>query len=156
MKESRIMAVLGITLISGCIITDVTRDVNDNDVQNTRDSAEKQQSDKLPTLCDGVLNSYHPIQGEQFYSSGSEELEVFQVLGEENIDGRKLKCVLVRDNRSRLDGLVFLIASPRDYVDGELVKRGVYEFTGTYSYNTKGDFRKTVRVFREISDSQTR
>ena len=50
MKESRIMAVLGITLISGCIITDVTRDVNDNDVPNTRDSAEKRQSDKLPTL----------------------------------------------------------------------------------------------------------
>ena len=155
MKESRITAVLGITLISGCIITDVTRDANDNDVTNTReDSAEKQQSDELPTLCDGVLNSYHPIQGEQFYSSGSEELKVFQVLGEENIDGRKLKCVLVCDNR--WDGLVFLIASPRDYVDGELVKRGVYEFTGTYSYNTKGDFRKTVRVFREISDSQTR
>ena len=156
MKESRIMAVLGITLISGCIITDVTRDVNDNDVPNTRDSAEKRQSDKLPTLCDGVLNSYHPIPGEQFYSSGLEELEVFQVLEEKNIDGRKLKCVLVRDNCSRWDGLVFLIASPRDYVDGELVKRGVYEFTGTYSYNTMDDFRKTVRVFREISDSQTR
>ena len=158
MKESGITAVLVITLISGCIITDINRDGNDNDVPNTPNSAEKatNRSDKLPALCDGVLNSYHPIQGEQFYCSGSEELKVFQVLGEENIDGLKWKCVLVRDDRSLLDGLVFLIASPRDYVDGEFVSRGVYEFTGTYSYNTKNNFRKTVRVFREISDAQTR
>ena len=157
MKES-IIAILSITLISGCIIADITRDVDDNDVPDTSGSAEKttNKSDELPTLCDGVLNSYHPVQGEQFYCSGSEKLKVIQVLGDENIDGCKWKCALVRDDRSLLDGLVFLIASPRDYVDGEFVSRGIYEFTGTYSYNTKNDFRKTVRVFREIPDTETR
>jgi len=158
MKKLRIAAVLTITLISGCISPDMNRNGNDNDAPDKPDPTEKatNKSDKLTTLCDGVLNSYHPIQGEQFYCSGSEELKVFQVLGEENIDGLKWKCVLVRDDRSLLDGLIFLIASPRDYVDGEFVSRGVYEFTGTYSYNTKNNFRKTVRVFREILDAQTR
>lgn len=153
MKKLKIMAALVALASSGCIATDsqghVEAPADTKPVQAGR-QVSPDDDQKVTSLGDGVLSSYHPTRGERFFCSGTEELKVFQILGEKDVNGQRAKCVLAKDCRT-FGGLAFLVMSDRDYVDDEFVAKGIYEFLETYSYDTKGGMRRTVRIFHELS-----
>ena len=52
------------------------------------------------------------------------------------------------------DDVIFLIVSGRNYADGAALYDGLYECVGTYQYETKNKFQKTVYAFVERPQSQ--
>lgn len=148
------------SLISGCTFVEsharVDRSVADaQEISDTQETSAKEEDTKLLVLSafeDGVLDSYHPVRGERFRNTGREELRIIQVLADKNQEGDGLGYVIAVDRRDIVNGMTFWVESPRDYVDGELVAGGVYEFVGTHNYETLNKSHKTVRVFRELTD----
>ena len=160
-----------VIMISGCELVDSANDVvrrtccsntymatntvnnstNEGCIQNGVLSVGVEATMGFPKLSNDVLRSYHPVKGERFYNSGDEKLEVFQICKEEGEDGREAKYVLARDDHG-WSGLIFIVISSHDYVDEELVAKGLYEYIGTHTYETKNGMKKTVRLFKEVEE----
>ena len=169
MKGDRNMKVIwGIvtagSLISGCTFVEsharVDRSVADvqkiSDTQKPSAKEEHAQLSGMRAFKDGVSNSYHPVRGERFRNTGREILQVIQVLADKGRGGDGLKYVIAVDYSDYAQGMVFWVESARDYVDGELIAEGVYEFVGTQNYETCEKSRKTVRVFRELTNFKSK
>lgn len=129
----------------GCVSVDAS-------VPNKTD--ELPELSELPKLTKGVSKDYRPTAGELFYNSGYEALEVFQVFTEKDEDGATVYIALAQDKRDRRNGLIFMVMTPADVVDGMSIAKGTYEYIGIHTYETKAHLSKTVRVFREIADEE--
>ena len=108
-------------------------------------------------LLVAMQNDCHPNRGDKFVHDGG-RVEVFQVLQSEGfvlahrqIDYRRGESILDR-------GLTIRVDTKDDYAKDELLRPGVYEYTGTYTYETspiidrvKTTGTNTVRVFKRVS-----
>ena len=99
----------------------------------------------------------HPNRGDKFVHDGNrvEVLQVLQsegfVLAHKEIDFRRGDDILDR-------GLTIRVDTKDDYAKDELLRPGVYEYVGTYTYETspiidrvKTTGTNTVRVFKQVS-----
>ncbi len=50
--------------------------------------------------------------------------------------------------------MTIYIETSKDYVDGEFLKAGFYEYVGRYTYTAVHDVRTTVRRFREVNAAE--
>lgn len=100
----------------------------------------------------------HPNRGDKFVHDG-DRIEVLQVLQTEGFVLAHKEINLRRGDDILDRGLTIRVDTKDDYAKDEFLRPGVYEYIGTYTYETspiingvKTKGTNTVRVFKQVSD----
>lgn len=89
-----------------------------------------------------------------YIHKGGRDIKVFQV-----VDGGVLAFPVVRGEEIYFRGgaainerMLIYIETPDEYVDDEFLRKGLYEYVGTYKYVTTLNASKSVRYFRKVPE----
>ncbi len=104
-----------------------------------------------PRLVVAMQKDRHPNLGDKFVHDGS-RIVVFQVLQPEGFVLAHKEIDLTNAGSVLDRGLTIRVDTTDDYVTDELLRPGVYEYVGVYTYETVNKVSSTVRMFKRVSD----